>query len=35
MANIKFFADKHTDKQTTDQHTRQKLYAPNLLMRGA
>jgi hypothetical protein len=33
MANVKVFADRQTDKQT-DRRTGQKLYAPDLSIRG-
>jgi hypothetical protein len=37
MANVKVFADRQTDRQTdkqTDRRTGQKLYAPDLSIRG-
>jgi hypothetical protein len=33
MANVKVFADRQTDRQT-DRRTGQKLYAPDLSIRG-
>jgi hypothetical protein len=33
MADVKVFADRQIDKQT-DRRTGQKLYAPDLLIRG-
>jgi hypothetical protein len=33
MVNVKVFADRQTDKQT-DRRTGQKLYAPDLSIRG-
>ena len=34
MANVNVFADKQTDKKTQGQTDSQKLYAPDLSMRG-